>query len=398
MEFTQNTVVSHPDVVLKFDTKIDCESVYERGMVEMRVNEETDPLSSYNYWNPETQQWEWLNSPIWRMVALYSAAKCEWNTITISLRNKVKEGDKVRFRFWFKAGGDPSDGHEGWLIGNIKLLGPGSPEKPTGFVATQIDETSPYVLSWTDNGSTETRFEIRKINPGVAGAGDLIGETGSNVTRFDLQQRTVDPNLRVRACNGNLCSSFSVPVVIIPPPPRITSITPSVIRSVGGELLTINGAGFLPGAVVRLGTQICTSVTLVSSHEIRCRTPSNLESHLYVRVRNSDGQSTVANPASVIRVVAPKWLSTRGGACSSVCGSVGLSSKPSPEGSYCTSGELIPASAVGKVTYSNGCWPNRNCRAQGVRAGTSVGQFCYGAAQRRDRSKSDITMGCFCDL
>lgn len=568
MEFTQNIEVPHPDVVLQFDTKLDCTAVYERAMVEIRINEETDPFSSYSVWNPERGAYDWLPSPNWKMLGVYSAPKCDWSRVTIPLRNKLKVGDKVRFRFWYKGSGDPKDGHDGWLIDDIKLIAPGNPEKPTNFRAMQTSESSPYTLRWNDNSSGETRFEIRSFPNSSTDGGTLVAETEVNNNQYELGQTTVDPNLKVRACNGIICSDWSNSVQIMAPPPRVisisptagplaggnaltvtgagflpgavvrihgidcpnsvrvsatqmtctpgsreagmynvavlnpdsqrgalasaysyqaaptilsisptagplaggntltvtgsgflpgavvriqgvdcpnsmrisstqmscvlsaktagtynvavvntdlqrsvltgaynyqavpsvSSITPTVGRTAGGELITINGTGFLPGAVVKVGAQLCTSVTVVSSNQIQCRAPANAERSYNIWVTNFDGQVSIASATTLFRVFSPKWVATNGGACSSVCSSVGLFSRLSPEGSYCTSGEMIPASAVGKVTYRNGCWPFRDCRSQGTHSAVQVNQYCYGASQKRDKSKSDITMGCFCDL
>ncbi|MFM8269542.1 MAG: IPT/TIG domain-containing protein, partial [Pseudomonadota bacterium] len=475
MEFTQSVEVQHPDVVLQFDTKLDCTVIWERAEVEIRINEETDPFSEYSVWNPERGAQDWFHSPKWRMLAVYSAPKCEWSKVTIPLRNKLKTGDKIRLRFWFKAGGPVTDGHDGWLIDDIKLLGPGSPEKPTGFTATRATETSPYVLNWTDNSNGETRFEIK--------SGTFSASTATNVTQYETGRTVVESDLRIRACNGVICSDWSDPVLVMAPPPRLTSIFPTAGPLAGGNTLTVNGAGFLPGAVIRIqgvdcprsirvsenqmtcilppkeagayhvavlnrdaqkavlrfaytyqaapsvssispaigqisegetltikgtgflagasvviGTKSCTNVLVDMSTQIRCTVLANSEGSYQVLVRNSDGQVSSVGPSAQYRVISPRWVATQGAACTSVCASVGLASRPSPEGSYCTSGESIPVSAFGKLLYRNGCWPNRDCRAQGYRSTIQVGQYCYGASQRRDKGKTDVTMGCYCGL
>ena len=483
MEVTQNIEVQHPDVVLQFETKLDCRSIFERAMVEIRINEETDPLSHYAKWNPDRGAYDWFQSPKWRMLGWYSAPKCNWATVTFPLRNKLKVGDKVRFRFWYRGGGKPEDGYEGWWFDDIKLLGPGAAEKPTGFVATQATETSPYVWKWNDNSNGETRFEIRSVVPGSNNEGTFVAETPVNINQYESGQSNVDTNLRVRACNGIVCSELSEPITVMAPPPRVTSInptagplaggntltvfgsgflpgaiirlrgldclnsirvsstemtcvlpprdagsysvavvnldsqraalplaytyqaapsinsiSPSVGKTSGGDLLTINGTGFVAGAAVRVGPNPCASVTVISANQIQCKTPANAEKNYNVWVTNTDGQMSSATSAGLFRMVAPKWVATNGGACSSVCSSVGLFSRLSPEGSYCTSGEMIPASAVGKVPYRFGCWPFKHCRSQGTRSAIQVAQYCYGASQKRDKSKSDIKMGCFCGL
>lgn len=569
MEFTQNTEIPHSDVVLQFDTKFDCAAVYERGLVEIRINEELDPFSSYAVWNPERKSYDWFNSPKWRMLAVYSAPKCDWAKVTIPLGNKVKKGDQVRVRFFFRGGGDPADGHDGWLIDDIKILGPGSPEKPTQFVAVPAFEGGPYTLRWNDTSQGETRFEVRtSAYTSAADLGTLVAETSVNTPQYSTNQTTANPLWRVRACNGSLCSELSDPVQVLNPPPRIesisprvsplaggqtltvtgtgflpgalikvhgldcpnslrvsstqmtclpgaraagtydvavvnpdtqvgslsaaytyqaapvisqispvtgplaggntltvtgtgflpgaivrihgvdcpnsvrvsetqmtcqpatraagtynvavlnpdaqrfilvasytyqaapaiTSLTPNRGRISGGEIITLTGSGFLSGATVRIGSQVCGNVTLLSSTQIRCTTAPNPQGSHNVRVTNPDGQLSSIGAGTVFTVITPRWVATRGEACGTVCSREGLQSRLSPEGSYCTSGEQIPASAVRKVPFAYGCWPFKDCRSQGTRSTVQVGQHCYGAGQRRDKGRTDITVGCYCDL
>lgn len=473
LEFDQDIEVPHSDVVLQFDTKLDCTAVWERALVEVRINNELDPFKSYGVWNPDKKAYDWLNPPRWRYVGVYSAPKCDWATVRIPLNNKLKAGDKVRIRFFFRGGGYVSDGHDGWLIDDIKLLGPGSPEKPTDFVAQQATESSPYSLNWTDNSQGETHFEIS--------GGNFTAKTATNVNRYETGQGTIDPELRVRACNGVVCSEWSDPVRIMAPPPRLnsisptggplsggttltlngsgfaigaivrihgvvcpdtvrvsatqmtckpgarvagvynvgvlnpdlqkavilgaytyrpaptlTAISPSLGKTQGGELLSITGTGFYPGTTIQIGASFCKNPIVQSATQLSCIAPANPEAFYPLVATNLDGQKNTPSPAILFRVADPRWVATQGGACAQVCSSVGLTSRLSPEGSYCTSGEQIPPSAVGKVPYPFGCWPNRNCRSQGTRAAIQVGKYCYGASQKRDSSKSDITTGCYC--
>jgi hypothetical protein len=185
-------------------------------------------------------------------------------------------------------------------------------------------------------------------------------------------------------------------VRIMAPPPRVVSISPLMGKPTGGEIVTINGAGFSRGSTASLGNQDCSNSIVISSTQMRCRAPANNQGNYSVSVRNPDGQSNDSGTAPVFQVVNPRWVATQGGVCSKVCTTVSLFSRLSPEGSYCTSGEQIPASAVGKVPYRYGCWPFKNCRAQGTGSSVSIGKYCYGASQRRDNGSKDITMGCYC--
>lgn len=566
MEFTQNFDVPHPDVILQLDTKLDCDPFYERAHIDFRVNEATDPTSSYSVWNPETQSHEWHQSPLWRQLVVYSAPKCEWKTIAFPLRNKLKLGDKIRFRFWFKMFGVQNADRDGWLLDDIKLLYPATPDKPIAFVATRPDASTPYTISWKDMSSGETRFELVRFTGESQPV--LFAETKTNVSVFEPGLSTVDQTLRVRACNGPLCSEYSDPIQIKLQPPTITSITPQAgplaggntlgvfgtgfvngarirvmgedcpesivlsetsmqcklparsagiysvavvnpdgqrailqeaytyqpaptITSIsptggplsGGNTLTINGSHFMAGTIVRIQGADCANSNLISSSQITCSpsaraagsynvavinpdqqravlqgaytyrpapavstvspqklkvkggetftlkgsgfftglkvsigqtqclavsvtsstsascTTPNLPAGKYpVSVANSDGQVSMSANTLSVTVVSPKWVANNGGSCPSVCSGVGLVARLSPEGSVCASGEHIPLSAVGKISFRYGCSPFKDCRAQGTKNGIQVAQHCYGVNQRRDKSRTDITVGCYCDL
>ncbi|MFM8270396.1 MAG: IPT/TIG domain-containing protein, partial [Pseudomonadota bacterium] len=178
------------------------------------------------------------------------------------------------------------------------------------------------------------------------------------------------------------------------PAPQVASISPRRGNAAGGGSLNLNGAGFVAGAVVKVGGQTCASPQIISQTQITCTIP-NLPAGIHqVIVTNPEGQSS----ASVsYEAVSPQWVQTKGGACVSVCSQENLISKPSPEGAYCASGELIPGSTRGVIKFSNGCKLNRSCAAWGlVNGAVNVAQYCYGPKQIRNKEKTDITMGCYC--
>ncbi len=114
-----------------------------------------------------------------------------------------------------------------------------------------------------------------------------------------------------------------------------------------------------------------------------------------------------------------KWYQAVGQNCPTFCTGLGLQNVQSPDswnrnisgtnypftGSSCTSGEIIPPSAVasrvaGTLTYSHGCWPNCDIGSANY-AAQSVGTLCYGTnwgggPQVRDADLTDITIGCYC--
>lgn len=89
-----------------------------------------------------------------------------------------------------------------------------------------------------------------------------------------------------------------------------------------------------------------------------------------------------------------RWYGVNGANCRTYCQSIGMFSGLSYEGAQCASGENRPASAVGSVSFSNGCWPN--CSPQYSNNARSVGGYCYKPGQKQDNDRTDVTVGCFC--
>jgi hypothetical protein len=87
------------------------------------------------------------------------------------------------------------------------------------------------------------------------------------------------------------------------------------------------------------------------------------------------------------------WHQVYGEECSAYCAYVGQRSGVSTEGSSCTSGENVMATATANVQFIYGCWPN--CSPKTVPA-SSDGASCYTAGQKRDGDWTDVTVGCFC--
>jgi hypothetical protein len=76
-----------------------------------------------------------------------------------------------------------------------------------------------------------------------------------------------------------------------PPAPSVNSILPSSGSTGGGTVVTITGAGFLPGATVTVGGTAGTNVTVSSSTSITATTPAHAAGLVNVMVTNTDGQS-----------------------------------------------------------------------------------------------------------
>ncbi len=80
-----------------------------------------------------------------------------------------------------------------------------------------------------------------------------------------------------------------------PPAPSITSISPTSGSTAGGTVVTINGANFQSGARVFFGNVAATSVSFVSSSQLRATSPPHPAGSVPIQVTNPDGQSGQLN-------------------------------------------------------------------------------------------------------
>lgn len=74
--------------------------------------------------------------------------------------------------------------------------------------------------------------------------------------------------------------------------PTITSISPSILPTSGGETLTLNGSNFQNGATVEIDGLPCTSYTLVSSTQATCIIPSITAGSNTITFLNTNGTNT----------------------------------------------------------------------------------------------------------
>jgi hypothetical protein len=88
--------------------------------------------------------------------------------------------------------------------------------------------------------------------------------------------------------------------------PTVTLVSPSSGSTVGGELVTITGTGFISPASVKFGTLAGTSVTVVSPTSITVRTPATITPGLVaVEVTTSGGSSAPAGTLDDYTYIAP---------------------------------------------------------------------------------------------
>lgn len=110
--------------------------------------------------------------------------------------------------------------------------------------------------------------------------------------------------------------------------PTLSSISPSYGRASGGTTVTLTGTGFVSGAMVTLGGQVCSSVSVTSSTQLTCVTSAHAIGATDVLVTNADGQtsSTLSSAFTYYNIpevsfLSPDYGSEDGGTTLTISGS-----------------------------------------------------------------------------
>jgi hypothetical protein len=110
-----------------------------------------------------------------------------------------------------------------------------------------------------------------------------------------------------------------------PPPPKVTSVTPTSGPTAGGTKVTIVGSGFVAGAKVTIGNE-ATSVVVVSATKITAKTAATAPGSYEVVVTDANGTSTggpsytYVPPVPTVTSVMPTSGSTEGGTAVAIKG------------------------------------------------------------------------------
>jgi fibronectin type 3 domain-containing protein len=123
---------------------------------------------------------------------------------------------------------------------------PTPPAAPSGLTAV-AQGSAAVLLTWQDNGSNESGFEISRQAPGGGGF-QLVTRTGSNAVTFTDTgvSGSTTYSYRVRAVNAGGTSSYTVPVIVttpadLPTPPNnlaATAVSSTQIRLTWSDLTT----------------------------------------------------------------------------------------------------------------------------------------------------------------
>ena len=141
-----------------------------------------------------------------------------------------------------------------------------------------------------------------------------------------------------------------------PPPPTVTSISPSAGTTAGGTSVTIKGTGFLSGATVEIGNP-ATSVNVVSETEITATTAATAAGSDEVVVTDAGGISTGTPSPSYTYVIPPTVTSispsagtTAGGTSVTIKGTGFLSGATVEIGNPATSVNVVSETEITATT------------------------------------------------
>ena len=204
---------------------------------------------------------------------------------------------------------------------------PSAPAPPTPPLAQPVPPEPSTVRVWTiapNTGSTDGRTPVlingAGFSPGATVT--LDGTVMTNVTVVSNAQITATTSAHgpgtvdVVVSNpdgqsGRLSGAYAYALAVSHPPPSIAAVAPNVGTTGGGGEIRIIGAGFQPGAIVRLDdTQLHTYTHGASSTTLDARVSAHAVGTVDLVLTNPDGQS--ATLSAGYRYAAPGTLDFSG--------------------------------------------------------------------------------------
>ena len=200
----------------------------------------------------------------------------------------------------------------------------------------------------------------------VSGATVKIGNRATSVTVVSSTEITAktasDPagsdEVVVTDANG-VSSGGPSYTYVAPPPPVVSSITPTEGSTAAGTNVTIAGSGFVSGATVKIGSRL-TAVTVVSANEITARTPAHVAGSEEVLVSDKDGVSSdgpsytyIAPPKPTVSAITPAEGSTSGATTVTITGTGFLAGASVRIGSKASSVDVVSATQITAKTPSH---------------------------------------------
>jgi hypothetical protein len=171
----------------------------------------------------------------------------------------------------------------------------------------------PTVTSVSPNGGHTTGGNTVTITGSnfVPGATVTFATTASTSVTYvsGTQLRAKAPahaagTVNVRVATGGGISATSNGSLYAYGAPTVSSVSPNNGGTAGGNTVTINGTGFVPGATVKFGATASTAVTFVSSTQLKAKAPAHAAGTVNITVSTGGGASA-ASHASLYAYGAP---------------------------------------------------------------------------------------------
>lgn len=162
------------------------------------------------------------------------------------------------------------------------------------------------------------------INGGAFGAWQPYATTANLTVPTGDGAKTVTVEYR----NGaGAVSTATATIYLIQHPPTVTSLSPTSGPTAGGNIVTVKGTKFAPGATVKFGSAASPKVTFVSATQLTAKAPGNPVGKVNVTVSTPAGSSPASSAdlyaygVPAVTSVAPEAGPTAGGTTVTIRGS-----------------------------------------------------------------------------
>ena len=131
-----------------------------------------------------------------------------------------------------------------------------------------------------------------KVSIGGAAATSVVVSSDTTITAT-TPPGAVGPASVVVTLPDGQSATLATPFTYTSSALGVTAVSPSSGPPTGGTSVTITGTGFLTGATVTIGGNVCTSPAVVNATTITCVTPAGTAGAANIIVTNTDGRNTV---------------------------------------------------------------------------------------------------------
>lgn len=156
-------------------------------------------------------------------------------------------------------------------------------------------------LQW--NANTESSLAGYIVEYGTQSGSPSNSVDVGNVTQRQFTSLQAGSTYYFRVLAYNTGGQRSAPsaqvshaVPVTPSPVTLTSVSPASGSTAGGTVVTLTGSGFVAGPTVRIGAGTATSVSVLSSTQVRATTPPGSAGTVAVQI-TTNGQTVTLNGA-----------------------------------------------------------------------------------------------------